>query len=139
VQDECKRRYKDIFSCECVKFSRNRCENAKNTTSLELGWVRKQFATAGKKYDIVNVERYSEIYNEEDKNITRNYKMISVKIGDNIFKLYRTENYDAPPGLSLYISQINDKPPYSPIFKMNEHERTKWHDFIYNIDEVCKF
>jgi hypothetical protein len=28
VQDECKRRYKDIFSCECVKFSRNRCENA---------------------------------------------------------------------------------------------------------------
>jgi hypothetical protein len=141
MQSECLNRYGEIFSCECVQFTRDMCENEQNTTSLELSWIRKNFATAGKKYDIIGTEHYNTTHDEGGKNITYSHKIISVKIGNNIFGFHRAENYDTPQGLSLYISTINGSALNisTPAFDMNETEKLKAYDFIRNVDEICKF
>jgi hypothetical protein len=140
MQSECKDKYNNIFSCECVKFTKDRCKNEKNTTSLELSWIRRNFSTAGKKYNIEHVKHYSKAYNDEENSIVYNYEIISVKIGDNLFDLHHALD-DTMPGLSLYISKINDSVLRIPLsaFNMNESEKLKAYDFINKADDVCKF
>ncbi|MDR1007522.1 MAG: hypothetical protein LBL65_03005 [Campylobacteraceae bacterium] len=140
MQSECEDNYNNIFSCECVKFTRDRCKNEKNTTSLELNWIRKNFSTAGKKYNIEHIKRYNKAYNDEGNSMVYNYEIISVKIGDNLFDLYHTLD-NTVPGLSLYISNINGSALRIPlpVFNMNESDKLKAYDFINKANDVCKF
>jgi hypothetical protein len=138
MQAECLNRYKAIFSCDCVRFVKDRCDNQENVESLRLNWIRTKFLTAGTIYEIKKVEDYNQSQPEEE--ITYNYKIIHVKIGDNIFKLYHSMESNLPLDLTTYISHINEKPLDLSFMvpDMNEKEKNDAYDFIRNVDEICK-
>jgi hypothetical protein len=102
---ECKKKGWTVESKECIDYSFQRCQMKDKSPSLALNWLRRRFSTPGKKYEILRVQEVNEGFMHE---------LINVRIGQNIFLLFRNTEPSLPTGTLVDITAINGK-------KVNEY------------------
>ncbi len=96
--NECRSSGWEIHSKSCVDFTRQRCKEAEQLSSLELGWLREQFSTTAESYQLIRVQSESE-----------NINLVEVKIGKNTFLLFHNVAPYPPGGLVVGVSKVNGK------------------------------
>jgi hypothetical protein len=100
LQECCKKGWK-AKSKRCIRFTKDRCNNATRHPSLELSWLRETFKTEGKVYKILSSSNGADGFPHE---------LVEVKIGSHHLLLFHNTAPGTPTGLLLGVTKIDGIP-----------------------------
>jgi hypothetical protein len=96
----CKERGWDVYSDNCISYTRKRWDSPEKEKSLFIDWIKEEFQTAGKNYEFINSKSSAEGFE---------HTLIEVLIGDHKYTLFQNRSLHKITGVLIGISSIDNR------------------------------